>query len=180
ARGGGAGRGVHQVTSPGVYMSSASGGGAVAAFSPAQANEAVFWFLVFLVALLALSLAAVIASPSRTGSRPAEDAGGEPGPSGQEPPASPLPRRVAGQSGAGYPAGNPARPSGAIRPPRASDGPPWGPAPKPPGVPSQVRYGGQVVDTSTGRTWRCPHNHPTSESATRCADFMEEQIKRLG
>jgi hypothetical protein len=152
----------------------------MAALSPAPASEADFWFLVFLVALLALSLAAVIASPSRTSSPPAEQAGGEFGPSGQEPPASPLPRRVAGQSGAGHPAGDPARPSGAIRLPRASHGPPWGPAPRPPVVPSQVQYGGQVIDTSTGRTWRCPHNHPTRESATRCADFMEEQIKRLG
>jgi hypothetical protein len=113
----------------------------MAPLSAAQANHAVFWLLgwllVFLVALLALSLAAVIASPSRTASPPAEDAGGESGPSGKEPPASPLP-------------------------------------------PSQVQYGGQVIDTSTGRTWRCPHNHPTPESATRCADFMEEQIKRLG
>jgi hypothetical protein len=161
-------------------MSSASGGGAVAALSPAQANEAVFWLVVFLVALLALSLVAVIASPARTASPTAEDTGGESGPSGKQPPASPLPPRVAGQSGAGYPAGDPANPPGVIRPPWASDGPPWGPAPRPPGVPSHVRYGGQVVDTSTGRTWRCPHNHPSPESATRCADFMEEQIKRLG
>jgi hypothetical protein len=43
-----------------------------------------------------------------------------------------------------------------------------------------VHYGGQVIDTSTGREWRCPHNNPTEESATRCADFMQEQIKRLG
>jgi hypothetical protein len=150
------------------------------ALSPAQANEAVVWLLFFLVALLALSLVAVIASPARTASQPAEEAGGESGPSGKEPPASPLPRRVAGQSGAGDPAGDPVRPAGAIRPPRASDRPPWGPAPKPPTVPSQVQYGGQVIDTSTGRAWRCPHNHPTPESATRCADFMEEQIKRLG
>jgi len=32
----------------------------------------------------------------------------------------------------------------------------------------------------TGRTWRCPHNHPTQESASRCADAMEDRIKRLG
>ena len=44
----------------------------------------------------------------------------------------------------------------------------------------QVQYGGQVIDTGTGRTWRCPHNHPTPESASRCADAMEERIKRLG
>jgi len=43
-----------------------------------------------------------------------------------------------------------------------------------------VQYGGQVIEAGTGRTWRCPHNHPTPESAIRCADFMEEQIKRLG
>jgi hypothetical protein len=102
----------------------------MAALSTAQANEAVFWFAVFLVALLALSLAAVIASPSRMGSPPVEEDGGQSGPSAQEPPASPLPRRVAGQSGAG-PAAAPAPPPGVARP----AGPPWGPAPKPPGVP---------------------------------------------
>ena len=100
----------------------------MAALSPAQANQAVFWFLVFLVALLALSLAGVIASPSRMGSPPADEDGGQSGLSGQQAPASPLPRRVAGQSGAG-PAGDPARPLGVVRP----GGPPWGPAPKPPG-----------------------------------------------
>jgi hypothetical protein len=152
----------------------------MAALSPAQANEASLWLVIFLAALLALSLAAVIMSPPRPGSPPAERADAGPGlpEPGHEPPASALPRRVAGQSGTSYPAGDPARPPGAIPPPQASGGPPWGPAPKPPGV--QVQYGGQVIDTGTGRTWRCPHNHPTQESASRCADAMEERISRLG
>ena len=154
----------------------------MAALSAAQANEASLWLVIFLVVLLALSLAALIVSPPQPGSPPAEEAGaasGLPEP-GHEPPASPLPRRVAGQSGVAYPAGDPGRSPGAIRPPRASDGPPWGPAPKPPEAPVQVQYGGQVIDARTGRTWRCAHNHPTRESASRCADAMDERIKRLG
>lgn len=149
----------------------------MAALSPAQANEASLWLVIFLVVLLALSLAAVIMSPSQPGGRHAKEDGAEPGlpEPGHKPPASALPRRAAGQSGA-----HPARSSGAIRLPRASGRPPWEPAPKPREVPVRVHYGGQVIDTRTGRTWRCPHNHPTPESAVRCADAMEERIKRLG
>jgi hypothetical protein len=146
----------------------------MAALSPAQADEASLWLVIFLAALLAMSLAAVITSPSRADSPPTD--GADAGPDLPEPPASPLPRRIAGRSGVAYPAGDPARPPG-VALSRVSGGPPWGPAPKP-GAPAQ--YGGQVIDTSTGRTWRCPHNHPTLESASRCADFMQEQIKRLG
>jgi hypothetical protein len=150
----------------------------MAALSPAQANELSLWLVIFLAVLLALALAAVITSPPPADSPPTEGGDAEPylprhvG----EPPASPLPRRIAGQSGVAY-AGDPARPPGVTRPPHASGGPPWGPAPEP-GAPA--RYRGRVIDTSTGREWRCPHNHPTEESATRCADFMREQIKRLG
>jgi hypothetical protein len=151
----------------------------MAALSLAQENAVSLWLAVFLAVLLALSLAAVITPPPRADSPPADGAGAGPDLSEPAPglPASPLPRRIAGQSGVAYPAGDPARPPGVTRPPQASGEPPWGPAPKP-GAPTQ--YGGQVIDTSTGRTWRCPHNHPTEESASRCADFMEEQIKRLG
>jgi len=151
----------------------------MAALSPAQADEASLWLVIFLTALLAFSLAAVITSPPRADSPPAEgaDAGPDLPEAAPGRPASRLPRRVAGESGVAYRAGDPARPPGVTRPPRASGGPPWGPAPKP-GAPAQ--YGGQVIDTSTGRIWRCPHNHPTLESATRCADFMQEQIRRLG
>jgi hypothetical protein len=113
----------------------------MAALSLAQENALSLWLVVFLAVLLALSLAAVITSPGRSDSPPAEGAGAGPDLPGPAP------------------------------------GPPWGPAPKP-GAP--VQYGGQVIDTSTGRTWRCPHNHPTPESASRCADFMQEQIRRLG
>jgi len=150
----------------------------VAALSPAQENALSLWLAMFLAALLALSLAAVITSPPRTDSPPAEGADAEPylPRHAAEPPASPLPRRIAGQSGVAY-AGDPARPPGVIWPPRASGGPPWEPAPKP-GAP--VQYGGRVIDTSTGRTWRCPHKHPTEESANHCADAMQERIKRLG
>ena len=148
------------------------------ALSPAQADEASLWLAIFLAALLALSLAAVITSPPRADSPPAEGGDEEPDLPRHvaEPPASPLPHRIAGQSGVVY-AGNPARPPGVIRPSRVSGAPPWGPAPEP-GAPLQ--YGGQVIDRSTGRTWRCPHYHPTEESAVRCADAMQERIKRLG
>jgi len=153
----------------------------MAGLSAAQANEASLWLVIFLAALLALSLAAVIRSPPQPPSPPAENAGAEPGlpGPGHQPPASPLPRHVAGRHRAAYTVGDPAHPPGAIRPPRASSVPPWGPAPKP-GVPSPVRYGGRVIDTGTGRTWRCPHSHPTQQSAVRCAEGMLERIKRLG
>jgi hypothetical protein len=154
----------------------------MAALSPAQADEASLWLVIFLAVLLAVSLSAVIMSPSQPGGRHAKEGGAERGlpEPGHEPPASARPRRAAGQSGVAYPAGDRARPAGVIRPPRASVGPPWEPAPKPPQVPVPVQYGGQVMDTGTGRTWRCPHNHPTQESAVRCADAMQERIKRLG
>jgi len=104
--------------------------------SPAQADEASLWLVIVLAVLLAVSLAAVIMSPSPPGGRHAKEGGAEPGfpGSGHEPPEVPVP----------------------------------------------VQYGGQVMDTGTGRTWRCPHNHPTQESAVRCADAMQERIKRLG
>jgi hypothetical protein len=116
----------------------------MATLSPAQANVVSLWFVVFLTALLALSLAAVIVSPSRAGSPPAEEADGEAGRQepepGREPPAAPLPRRVAGWSGVAYPAGGPARPPSVIRPRRVSGGPPWGSAPKPPRVPDRGKH----------------------------------------
>lgn len=83
--------------------------------------------------------------PAPAGDLPAEEAGGpawrEPGPAAA---ASPLPRRVAGQSGrvaylAGDPSGplaaDPARPAAVIQQLKVSGAPPWEPAPKPPGVP---------------------------------------------
>jgi hypothetical protein len=62
---------------------------------------------------------------------PAEGAAGEPDLEvpGNETATSPLPRRVAGQSGV---VAHPAGPAGVIRPARVSGGPPWEPAPKPP------------------------------------------------
>jgi hypothetical protein len=69
-----------------------------------------------------------------SGSAPAERAAGaadEPdlGEPGNEAATSPLPRRVAGQSGV---VAHPAGPPGVIRPAQVSGGPPWEPAPKPP------------------------------------------------
>jgi len=150
----------------------------MAALSPAQENALSLGLVIFLAVLLALSLAAVITCPPPTDSPPATRADAElylPK-HASEPPAPALPRRIAGQSGVAY-AGDPARPPGVIRPLQVSSEPPWGPAPMP-GAP--VHYGGRVIDSSTGREWRCPHNHPTEESASRCADFMQEQIRRLG
>jgi len=99
------------------------------------------WLVIFLAVLLVLSLAAVITSLPRTDSPPAEGAGAgpdlpRPAPG---PPASPLPRRAAGQSGVVY-AGDPARPPGVIQVPRVSGGPPWGPAPKPPDMSYAPRH----------------------------------------
>jgi hypothetical protein len=64
---------------------------------------------------------------------PAEGAAGEPGleEPGNETVLSPLPRRVAGQSGV---VAHPAGPPGVIRRARVSGGPPWEPAPEPPGT----------------------------------------------
>jgi len=123
------------------------------------------WLLVsFLVVLLALPAAIVIAawahrtsraefprsSPPRTDNPPAEGADAEPDlpEPATGPPASPLPRRVAGQSGVAYPAGDPAHPPGVSRPPQVSGSPPWGPAPKPPGVPERIKRLGW--DKATG------------------------------
>jgi len=73
------------------------------ALSPAQANQAILWFLVFLVALLVLSLAAVIASPLRTESAAVSEADGEPDPpwarAARIPAAAPRGRPVRGWPG---------------------------------------------------------------------------------
>ena len=123
------------------------------------------WLLVsFLVVLLALPVAIVIAawarrtsraefprsSPQRTDNPPAGGADAEPDlpEPAAGPPASPLPRRVAGQAGVAYPTGDPAHPPGVSRPPQVSGSPPWGPAPKPPGVPKRIKRLGW--DKATG------------------------------
>jgi hypothetical protein len=73
------------------------------------------------------------ASGGSLAAEPAEGAAGEPGPGepGNETVLSPLPRRVAGQSGV---VAHPAGPPGVIRRARVSGGPPWEPAPEPPGT----------------------------------------------
>jgi hypothetical protein len=118
--------------------------------SPATANEAALIFNAVLILLLVASLLAVARMPPWTGA-PAEDT---PGP-GQEPaPIGPaeafpqrsryaaaeagratLPVRAPGQSGRAAPAAPNAvpPPDGSWRPPVAG-GPPWGPAPRPPGA----------------------------------------------
>ena len=152
------------------------------------------WLLVsFLVVLLALPAAIVIAawarrtsraefprsSPPRTDNPPAEGAGADPDlpEPATGPPASPLPRRVAGQSGVAYPAGDPAHPPGVSRPPQVSASPPWGPAPKPPGVPERIK--GLGWDKATGErrsqgpgrtlTLTALPRHPSSRYRARAA-----------
>jgi hypothetical protein len=76
------------------------------------------------------------------GSAPAERAAGaadEPdlGEPGKEAAISPLPRRVAGQSGV---VAHPAGPAGVIRPARVSGGPPWESAPEPPDMSYAPRH----------------------------------------
>jgi hypothetical protein len=56
---------------------------------------------------------------------------------GNETAISPLPRRVAGQSGV---VAHPAGPPGVIRRARVSGGPPWEPAPEPPGTSYAPRH----------------------------------------
>jgi len=105
--------------------------------------------LVLLTALLAVSLAGIVrAEPWTPGAADQESASqltqrGLPE-LASDPPTAPLPRRVAGQSGRtargagdlGFVPGPIEHYSpGAIEPPRVSGGPPWPPAPKPPGLP---------------------------------------------
>jgi hypothetical protein len=73
----------------------------MAALSPAQENAVSLWLAIILAALLALAQAAVITSPPRTDSAPAEGAGARPDLPGPAPgpPASPLPRRAAASPG---------------------------------------------------------------------------------
>jgi len=102
--------------------------------------------LVLLAALLALSLAGIVrAEPWTPGAPDQESASQLTQPElASDPPTAPLPRRVAGQSGrtargTGDPSFVPPAIEryslGAIEPPRVSGGPPWPPAPKPPGLP---------------------------------------------
>lgn len=120
--------------------------------SPQVANEAVLIFIAVLILLLAASLLAVARMPPWTGTTvedtPGPLAGQEPARAGPpaplpqrarhapaEPGASPLPVRAPGRSGRAAPA-TPSTvppPDGSWRP-RVSGGPPWEPAPRPPGV----------------------------------------------
>ncbi|HET9254630.1 MAG TPA: hypothetical protein VFO16_05435 [Pseudonocardiaceae bacterium] len=118
-------------------------------------NAALLLFLVFVTLLLAMFIGAVIAAPSAPAdsSTPVPET---PGPSALEPaalpvpempgPPSPLPRRrpLATASAAGVAswsanadadghAGAPMPIYSAVLRPEVSGGPPWGPAPKPPG-----------------------------------------------
>jgi hypothetical protein len=120
--------------------------------SPETANEAALIFNAVLILLLAVSLLAVIRMPPWTGTTaedtPGSRPGQEPAPGGPgdplpqharyasaEPGGVPLPVRAPGQSGWTAPAApSPGPlPDGSWRP-RVSGGPPWGPAPRPPGV----------------------------------------------
>jgi len=127
-----------------------AGPGLVAAMSPATANEAALIFSAVLILLLAVSLLAVARTPPWTGTT-AEDTPGpgqEPAPTGPaeqfpqrswyapaEAGRAPLPVRAPGQSGRTAPAAPSAvpPPDGSWRP-RVAGGPPWGPAPRPPGA----------------------------------------------
>jgi hypothetical protein len=110
----------------------------VAAISPALASDADLSFAAILTVLLVLTLVAVFRSPSWTGRAPDDEPDNEPDrrEPDDEPPTAPLPRRIAGQSGWVAPlAGAPVHPLGVIQEPGVSGGPPWEPAPKPPGGP---------------------------------------------
>lgn len=106
--------------------------------SPALAHQALFWFPAVLALLLVVFLAAIVRSPAYrpgTARQDAADPGLAPGTAG-EPPTGPLPRRVVGQSGrTARGPGDLTLPHGVVRAPRVSGGPPWDPAPKPPGIP---------------------------------------------
>lgn len=120
-------------------------------------NDSLVGFLVFLVLLLALALIAIIRlEPPERGSA-AEETPHAPAPASAfrapEPPApefgqrpvspAPLPRRSVGRfDQPGYTARHapgPAPSQGTPDRPRVSGGPPWGPAPRPPGTGPFVR-----------------------------------------
>jgi hypothetical protein len=102
--------------------------------------------LILLTVLLALFLAVIIRTPSWVPKQEPEPAS-QPSQAGlaSDPPTAPLPRRVAGESGwiapvtgelafrPGTIVPSPTLP-GTIQPPRVSGGPPWEPAPAPPGL----------------------------------------------
>jgi len=104
-------------------------------------SEVLFWFVVALTVLLGMLISVVVRTPPRTV--------GSPQPPGPSPPAPPQPGPVSWPQAAGL-AGAPARPvhvgyrprhAGGMRPDlmvtgrqQVSAGPPWGPAPWPPGL----------------------------------------------
>jgi hypothetical protein len=117
--------------------------------SAASAATTIPLILVLLTALLAVSLAGIVrAEPWTPGASEPESASqlsqvSQPELT-SEPSTAPLPRRVAGQSGriargtgdlSFSPDAIEHYSPGAIEPPRVSGGPPWPPAPRPPGLP---------------------------------------------
>jgi hypothetical protein len=104
-----------------------------------MANDAIVSFTALLTFLLAATLFTVIRLPPWTASPAAEDTQDEAGhwePKHARPaqPPAPLPHRAPGQSGRapGQP-GRIAPASSPVLPPEVSGGPPWDPAPRPPG-----------------------------------------------
>ena len=96
--------------------------------------------LTFLASLFALFLVTVVRTPTPLLPRPAAEPGGEAGEL-SPPPAAPVRHRGWAEAGEPQEQRAPAPPPGAVSPrdeyaPRhiASPGPPWGPAPRPPGV----------------------------------------------
>jgi hypothetical protein len=105
--------------------------------SPALAHEALFWFPAILALLLVIFVAAIARSPAWTPGASQDGADqGVPQEYADDAATGPLPRRVVGQSGriARGPGELTLSPD-VVRAPRVSGGPPWGPAPRPPGVP---------------------------------------------
>lgn len=108
--------------------------------SPASTAGATSLIVILLTVLLALSLVAIIRTPALTFSAAEEEADSQPGrpEPAVEPPTGPLPRRIAGESGrVARELREPREPvdfPSLIRRPGVQGGPPWGPAPKPPGT----------------------------------------------
>jgi hypothetical protein len=112
--------------------------------SPLTTDHAAFYFVVFLVALLAVSITAVIRTPPESPSQAEPEADelfaepdlAQPLIQAEPVPALPLPKRV--PAAAGAMAGHvvqsvPEDYAGRhVRPPKVSGQPPWGPAPRPP------------------------------------------------
>jgi hypothetical protein len=101
----------------------------------ALVNDVLFSFVVFLTLLLVMFIYAVIRMPPELADSPEPPMLTPPAPPALPVRPPPRPATLPGQSGkAGYTARHTTAAAPVIDPPKVSGGPPWEPAPEPPGV----------------------------------------------